>query len=325
MDDTLSSLPCPTLFTEGYGRDSEEMKCAQDLMQIEIVLSEVVRTIETEGSLSEFLRESRVCRRLFERGSVPQGIFPSGVPESNGPGVMRNACCNRCGHNRYTIEARGNGMDFLEYRHMGDLHDDTAAELICQSCCYEGGVSCIDCGMSEHFALNQGLPRFMEDTEVWPRNWRCDGCWARMERYNEGYVGVLPGGSIDLMECEHCGRIWDGNAQCPCLLEEEPGTPPIREGGDNLPYEHTPETDIGEWIIDPNGDLSNIDDYEGDYEGEYENEELPENNTEKVRAVKDTVKKIGEIVFDIQEDISEGVYLQLMDNLQELTNRVNEL
>ena len=62
------------------------------------------------------------------------------------------------------------------------------------------------------------------------------------------------------------------------------------------------------------------------YIGEYENEDWQaENNTEKVKEIKDKVKEIGEIVYDIQEKISEGEYLKLMDSLQGLTNRVNEL
>ena len=62
------------------------------------------------------------------------------------------------------------------------------------------------------------------------------------------------------------------------------------------------------------------------YIGEYEIEDWQaENNTEKVKEIKDKVKEIGEIVYDIQEKISEGEYLKLMDSLQGLTNRVNEL
>ena len=355
MDGTLSSFPCPTLFMEGYGTNSDEMKEAYDQMQVELVISEIVRTIEVK----ELGLGLSVRRRLFQEGSsTVTGTFPSGVPASNPPPVPQyDAQCNRCGHNRFTIEGRGNGMDFLEYRHMGHS-EDGPPELICQSCCYEGGVECIDCGMSEHFALNQGLPRFMENTEVWPRNWRCDGCWARNERYELESEGQWSDSIMDdlrsresqvydLLECGHCGRVWDGNAQCPCLLlndeEEEPTTP----RDDAVEEEEVAESEPDENEDDPAVRALRIrdevldqrvaqrlmyllpeeEDFEDDetYIGEYENEDWqPENNSEKVKEIKDKVKEIGEIVYDIQEKISEGEYLKLMDSLQGLTNRVNE-
>jgi len=61
------------------------------------------------------------------------------------------------------------------------------------------------------------------------------------------------------------------------------------------------------------------------YEGEYENEDMPENNTEKVKKIKNTIGDIGEIMFDIQEKMSEGEYLKVMDLLQSATNGLNGL
>jgi len=330
------------------------MKEAYDQMQVELVVSEIVRTIEIkELGLADTMNSVR--RRLFQEVPDP-APFPLGVPASNPPPVPQyDAQCNRCGHNRFTIEGRGNGMDFLEYRCMGHSVDGPP-ELICQSCCYEDGVECIDCGMSEHFALNQGLPRFMENTGVWPRNWRCDGCWARNERFeleSEGQWSDREMADLrsresqvyDLLECGHCGRIWDGNAQCPCLLlndEEDSNTP--RDDA----IEESEATEISENEDDPAVQAQQIrdevidqrvaqrlmyllpeaEDFEDDetYIGEYENEDWqPENNTEKVKEIKDKVKDIGEIAYDIKEKISEGEYLKLMDSLQGLTNRVNEL
>ena len=62
-----------------------------------------------------------------------------------------------------------------------------------------------------------------------------------------------------------------------------------------------------------------------DYEGEYENEELPENNTEKAKEIKDAVKEVGEKIFTIQEQLKEGDYLEIMNLLQKVTNSVNSL
>tara|TARA_Y100000817_G_scaffold55900_1_gene41233 strand:- start:1670 stop:2779 length:1110 start_codon:yes stop_codon:yes gene_type:complete len=369
MNEELSSFPCPTLFTEGYGINSSELKQAFVLMQIELVVSEIVRSIE----IKELGLGLSVRRRLFQEESeqllnlyqdIPIGNplddvegnpvrnpVVSSYRMTNPPPVPQQARCGRCGIDRHIIETRGNGMDFLEYRHMG-RPEDVAPELICQSCCYDarsmgwcgGGIKCIDCGMSESFALNHGLPRFMEDREVWPRDWRCDGCWARDQRFEEELNINMEGPEIDdlqrreehLMECENCGRIWDGNAQCPCLLfdeEEEPRTPrpDVNEEDPAVLAVRVRDEIMDQRIIQRLVHLHEgveEEDFEedGTYIGEYENEDWqPENNTEKVKEIKDSVKDIGEIVFDIREKISEGEYVKLMDSLQGLTNRVNEL
>jgi hypothetical protein len=62
-----------------------------------------------------------------------------------------------------------------------------------------------------------------------------------------------------------------------------------------------------------------------EYEGEYENEELPENNTEKAKEIKDTVREVGEKMFDVQDQLREGDYLEIMNLLQKVTNSVNSL
>ena len=61
------------------------------------------------------------------------------------------------------------------------------------------------------------------------------------------------------------------------------------------------------------------------YEGEYENEELPENNGEKASEIKGAIKEVGEKMFDLQEQIKEGDYLEIMNLLQKVTNKVNSL
>ena len=63
--------------------------------------------------------------------------------------------------------------------------------------------------------------------------------------------------------------------------------------------------------------------HESVYEGEFENEDLPEDNSEKMKKIKDIVKEAGDLVYDIQEKISEGEYLKLMDSLQKITNEAN--
>uniref|UniRef100_A0A6C0BUV1 Uncharacterized protein n=1 Tax=viral metagenome TaxID=1070528 RepID=A0A6C0BUV1_9ZZZZ len=84
-----------------------------------------------------------------------------------------------------------------------------------------------------------------------------------------------------------------------------------------IPCQCSENVDFGGWFIDRQGDAT--------YMGEYENEDLPENNTEKVKQVKESVKEMGSLVFDLQEKLTEGEYLQLMDHLQKITNGVNSL
>jgi len=74
-------------------------------------------------------------------------------------------------------------------------------------------------------------------------------------------------------------------------------------------------------VGDPNMSAMEFDeDYE---EEEYENSELPEDNTEKAKEIKDAVKAVGEQVFDIQDQLKEGDYLKLMNLLQLVANKVD--
>jgi len=74
----------------------------------------------------------------------------------------------------------------------------------------------------------------------------------------------------------------------------------------------------GTWVLEDGGE-------EDVYEGEYENEDPPENNTEIAKEIKGSISEIGEQLFDIQEKLTEGEYLKLMDLLQKVTNNVNRL
>ena len=98
--------------------------------------------------------------------------------------------------------------------------------------------------------------------------------------------------AIELTECERCGNLWDGNAQCLCWQEA---------GYDDEEFGEDAET----------------------YAGEFENEELPEDNSEKMKEIKDKVKEIGENIFDVKDKLSEGEYLKLMDLLQGVVNVAN--
>ena len=72
-------------------------------------------------------------------------------------------------------------------------------------------------------------------------------------------------------------------------------------------------------------DLSDSEDVDLSDSEEYENEELPENNTEKANKIKGAIRKVGEKIFDLQDVMKEGDYLEIMNLLQEATNAVNYL
>tara|TARA_B100000900_G_scaffold409523_1_gene425610 strand:+ start:7632 stop:8246 length:615 start_codon:yes stop_codon:yes gene_type:complete len=97
------------------------------------------------------------------------------------------------------------------------------------------------------------------------------------------------------------------------------GTAVVKVEEASAPYQGcAPGWPVGYWY-----DESWSDEEEGYYEEEYENDELPEDNTEKAKEIKDAVKAVGEQVFDIQDQLKEGDYLKLMNLLQQVTNKVN--
>ena len=88
-------------------------------------------------------------------------------------------------------------------------------------------------------------------------------------------------------------------------------------------FEDDEETIVDEavrWAEVLNGD----EEFDETYEDEYENEEIPENNTEKAVELKEAVIDVGEKIFDLREQLTEGDYLEIMNLLQGVTNRVND-
>lgn len=80
-------------------------------------------------------------------------------------------------------------------------------------------------------------------------------------------------------------------------------------------------------IEEANPLVNGFDSDEETFEEEYEVDELPENNTEKIKKVKEIVKTLGEKIYELQEKekLQEGEYLEMMNLLQQITNGVNEL
>lgn len=150
---------------------------------------------------------------------------------------------------------------------------------------------------------------------------KCDGCGiyeSETIEDNPGDTEFIEVGSGDFPPvrrflCVSCftteRNLFDSNTELycnACLTSYDPDNP----------------CDCNTWFVDREGGIS-LDDQT--YINEYENEELPENNTEKVKVVKESVKEMGELVYELKEKISEGEYLQLMNCLQKITNSANSL
>jgi hypothetical protein len=137
----------------------------------------------------------------------------------------------------------------------------------------------------------------------------CSQCGASSDDYCEHHLGIAPDHHSrepeqvhvddNLILCESCGREWNGHAQCPCGMG------------------YVTDTNAARLLFGP---------IEDPYEGEYEiDEDPPENNSDLAKEIKDSVKEIGEQLFDLQEKITEGEYLKMMDLLQKITNKTNSL
>lgn len=100
------------------------------------------------------------------------------------------------------------------------------------------------------------------------------------------------------------------------------GTAVVKVEEVSAPYQGcAPGWPVGYWYDESGSDEE--DEEEDYYEEEYESDELPEDDTEKAKEIKDAVKAVGEKVFDIQDQLKEGDYLKLMNLLQLVANKVD--
>jgi hypothetical protein len=195
--------------------------------------------------------------------------------------------CSLCEFETGLILHREGVDDCCLWRHNGP-ENDVAPEYVCTSCTY-GGRHCEDCGVSERFykACQQS------------RHHSLTGEWIH---YSTGWSFTTV-----------CHSEVPNEVVCPCCA--------VSRG----------ILDEGEWldniIANEDGEdgayWESVHDEDGTYYGEYENGDLPEDNSEKMKEVKDAVKDVGEFVFDLQDKLPEGDYLKLMDLLQKVTNVAN--
>lgn len=280
----------------GIGRTSS------GVTEEELVQAERREAPELSPPQTRSITNESVVRVLFEEDRIgdPSNLVEEDLPESEfqpdpqwvvslRQGVIENApeCCSLCQFNIGCIMGREGVDDGCLWRHCGP-EDDVDPEFVCTSCTF-GGRYCSDCGVSENFykACQQS------------RAYAVTGDWVH---YSTGWSFTTVCHSEDPNE-----------VVCPCCA--------VSRG----------ILDEGEWldniIANEDGEdgayWESIYDEDGTYHGEYENEEPREDNTEKMKAVKDAVKNVGEFVFDLQEKLPEGDYLELMNLLQKVTNVAN--
>ena len=182
-----------------------------------------------------------------------------------------------------------------------------------------------------------GLPHDADD-EDFPEDTCCSFC-----NYPKSVVNHRCGG------CDKITIMWDGEMSQPakfmcysCEYLEHPAaiesccfncglSPEFEEiyRGQSFYQYHGSNTchDCMCVIEEANPLVNGFDSDEEAFEEEYEVDKMPENNTEKVKKVKETVKTLGEKIYEIQEQgrFNEGEYLEMMNLLQQITNGVNEL
>lgn len=245
-----------------------------------------------------------------------------------------NICCERCLTPRNIIRTRGINLyyprHFIDDLEIKDLQNpDGGAELVCRSCSLD------------IYPNLQGNAREWCDC--------CNLCDALTDSYGNSLSGTFihtPGESGDEVRCYEChashleefSMCVRGIEVCydyetPCAICSECGI----ECTSLTSCEHIEEANgtggFEEIECDACGGFSSWDCICEENDGmmervfydEYENEELPENNSEKAKEIKDVIKNLGEEIYDLQEYISEGKYLKVMDLLQMITNKVNSL
>ena len=152
--------------------------------------------------------------------------------------------------------------------------------------------------------------------------------------------GSLSEQNTFLTECSNCSRIWDGNAQCPCLLytAEEDSTATaveITEEDTHMEWlQEVPTNPETIWIHDSRyeGMLHEYDSigYRADqmaiidalvFEDEYvleESDTTPKSESEKISQNKKDLQEIVEIIDNYKDSFAGGDHLNLMNLIQKV-------
>lgn len=312
---------------------------------------------QDEEPLSEESKK-KIQQKIQELKEEGKYIPPDTITLFPELACWRKCSCERCGDQFHDIIQRIPGDRTTsqkpgDYLSVKDMYHPDGAELICNSCSidedhHDNDITparwCVDCNVSNKIPDKDGYD--MSDTgRISGSRWHCYKCCVKETEEGAAHLGMeveydeddpekysLPqimcpqcGASSDeycehhpypppghqflqqehvhvdenLVLCEACGREWDGHAQCPCGMG------------------YVTDTNAARLLF---GGLDDI------YYGEYEvGEDPPENNSLVAKEIKDTVKELGEQLFDLKGKLSEGEYLKMMDLLQKITNKTNSL
>ena len=206
--------------------------------------------------------------------------------------------CISCGYSEAAILGRrvtqdGVPMDTLNEYHVATLTMPESfigprrfVEHKCDSCMmHERGVAgshvrCVGCGLAETLAqLTDPEDSFYVGNSSWPPTHWCQKCPKPLEIVMEELDNEYDE-EVDMMECEYCGRIWDGNAQCPCFEQ------------------------LSGWST-------------SEEENEPEEEDEPEEQ-EETNQNKENLKKIMDKIWENQEKFKEWDMKEIMDLLKEV-------
>jgi len=244
--------------------------------------------------------------------------------------------CETCGESHADIIVRGPSgagwrLDSLSV-FFPDISDDQItlgrrprecyATVMCQSCILEKenpeevldgyGERCSACGITNLLCCDEDV---VED-------------FFHYHYYRDyGPCGFCPSCSENLSEQEKAEKLYDRRERLSiphgqdyeALLHADVQ----RNTAQSLVNEEEPEDDDLE--LNDSDEEDRLYGDSQDWDEEYENEELPENNTEKAKKIKETIRNVGEKMFDLKDLLKEGDYLEIMDLLQTVTNEVNSL
>lgn len=300
-------------------------ECLGDIVStLEAVSDEGDTRVISVGSGCEVFDYTRANLQLAYRvRSKERELLPTGCTRPS-PEI----CCEYCGDGSEQVMKRCGGLDSMcvtwdkeeggvYFSCLSCYHDDEywdADEPLLVPRCH----SCIGCGIHRDLFDRPDMRLIpacicLQDSKgVTATNYYfCDDCMGKQNRE----------GGLEKMVIERITKIQTLiNGQCDEIVVPlgEPETPRRRLFEDD---EETITDEAMRWAEILNSD----EEFEEIYEDEYENEELPENNTEKATELKEAVKEVGEKIFDLQGQLKEGDYLEIMNLLQKVTNKVNSL
>jgi len=321
MSETFD-FPDPSCLTEGV-RSEQEMEDVFDSIEVEKSLEDVIQSVvylgkwgnhfgstrrvyeyqEDSGTSGYFDRQGEEYHSICDEGVSYVGSSSRRQMFSKEPTLQ---CCSRCGADEEKVNKRGTLVEkrynvpghllppftnteyvrSVDNLSFRDMGDPNGIELICRSCCLTH--------TNRPYCMDCGYSEILSvqnGGEFFEKDDRPGSqgwrCTGCLHIHIFGHEYVMPG------------------------FEDVEYLPPLG----NVYY--------GEYTSEEEEDVE-ADVYQGEYELDDEEEE--KTSSEKVNIIKDIVRGIGEVSFEIKDDIKEeNNYLKLMDYLKKLNDNVKLL